>query len=451
MEAIKHFLAELSGTLWGLPLVCLLVGGGIYYTILLRGIQFRAFKHAIDIVRGKYDKKDDPGEINHFQALCTALSGTVGLGNIAGVAIAIKLGGPGATIWMILTGLVGMATKYSECTLSVMFRKVDEKGVVHGGPMYYIERGLGKNFKLLAGFFAVCCTLGSLGAANMFQSNQVASIFKSNFGVTPYITGLILSFLTGIVIIGGIKRIGNVAGVLVPFMAGIYIFSCLAIIVIDFKNIPTIFYEMFSGAFSGTAAIGGFAGAALKEVLVNGVRRAAFSNEAGMGSAAIAHSAAKTKEPVREGTVALLEPFIDTVVICTLTALVINITEVWRGDSTGVQMTSEAFNSIGMNYGTYFIPIAVGLFAYSTLISWSYYGERSIDYLFGEKGILPYKVLFCVAVFLGTIWELKPVLDFSDSAIALMVIPNMIALLILSPKVKVATDDYYRRLKNKEF
>jgi len=451
MEQLEHFLAKLSEMLWGLPLVCLLVGSGIYYTILLKGIQFRAFKHAIDIVRGKFDNPGDPGEINHFQALCAALSGTVGLGNIAGVAIAIKLGGPGATIWMILTGLVGMATKYGECTLSVMFRKVDAQGVVHGGPMYYIEHGIGPKFKPLSRIFAFCCLLGSLGAAGMFQSNQVAAIFESSFQIPPFQTGIVLAVATGLVIIGGIKRIGYVAGWLVPFMAVAYCLACSFIILFNIQHLPSVIMQMFDGALSGTAAAGGFVGAAFKEVIVFGVRRAAFSNEAGMGSAAIAHSAARTKEPVREGTVALLEPFIDTIVICTMTALVVNITEVWRGETTGVQMTADAFNSVMPGLGTYFIPVAVGLFAYSTLISWSYYGERSIDYLFGEKGILPFKIVFCLATFMGAIWELKPVLNFSDSAFALMAISNIIAILILSPKVKAATDDYYRRLTNGEF
>lgn len=446
LETIESLLAKLVGTLWGLPTVILLVGGGLWFSLILRGIQVRGFVHAIQVVRGKFSDPNDPGEISHFNALCTALSATVGLGNIAGVAVAIKVGGPGATIWMILAGLIGMATKYVECTLAVMYREVGDDGVVRGGPMYYIEKGLGAAFRPLSIMFAVCCTFASFGAANMFQSNQVAQTLDSNFGVSPLVSGVVLAILTGAVIIGGIKRIGNVAGKLVPFMGASYVLACLAVIILNIGSVPGAFLSMFEGAFTGTAAAGGFAGAGVLAVLRAGVQRAAFSNEAGIGSAPIAHSAARTKEPVREGTVALLEPFIDTVVICTMTALVINITGLWTDELSGVDLTAGALDQAIPGLGTYFIPVAVSLFAFSTMISWSYYGERSVDYLFGPKAIIPYKVVFCLAIILGATWKLGPVLNFSDAMLALMIIPNMIALILLAPKVAEATKDYYSRM-----
>ena len=456
IEALNEFLAQLVGYLWSLPLVCFLLGTGLFFSFFLGGIQLRGFFHAIQVVRGKYDNPDDPGEISHFKALCAALSATVGLGNIAGVAVAIKVGGPGATVWMILAGLVGMASKYTECTLGVMYRRVDEEGVVHGGPMHYISQGLKGRYSFLsdqvvnflAAMFAVCCIIASLGAANMFQANQVAESLQNSFGVEPLHTGIVLALAVAIVIIGGIKRIGNVAGVLVPVMGLLYISGCLAIILLNIAELPRIISEIFSAAFTGTAAAGGFAGAAFRQVLVQGVRRAAFSSEAGMGSAAIAHSAAKTDEPVREGTVALLEPFIDTVVICTMTALVINITGVWTGDETGVKLTQAALDKSIPGLGTWFIPVAVALFAYSSMISWSYYGERSVDYLVGEKGIIVYKVIFCLFAICGALWSIDPILNFSDSALALMIIPNLFAMLLLAGVVRQATTEYFEKLES---
>lgn len=439
------------GYVWGLPLVIVLVGAGLLFTFTLGGIQFRSFFHAIDVVRGKYDNPDDPGEITHFQALCTALSATVGLGNIAGVAVAIKMGGPGAMVWMIITGIVGMATKYTECSLAVMYRRIDDKGVVHGGPMYYIELGLGKAWKPLAIFFAFAAIASSFGAANMFQTNQVASILGSSFGVPHAATGLVLAVMTGVVIIGGIKRIAHVTSFLVPLMAVVYIAGALFVIFANIGQVPAVIANIFESAFSGTAAVGGFAGAAIRAVIVQGVRRACFSNEAGLGSAPIAHSAASTSEPIREGAVALLGPFIDTVVICSMTALVILISGAWTTDANGVELTAIAFDSAIPGFGKFFVPLAVFLFAYSTLLSWSYYGERSIDYIFGEAGILPYKIVFCILAFLGSIWKLAPVLNFSDIMLGLMVVPNLLAVILLLPKVREATKSYYDRLGKGEF
>jgi alanine or glycine:cation symporter, AGCS family len=451
MIQIEQFLETAVGLVWGTPLAVLLISIGVFFSLFLGGIQFRGFRHAIEVIRGRYDDPNDPGEISHFQALCTALSATVGLGNIAGVAVAIKLGGPGATFWMIVAGLLGMATKYSECTLALMFRRVDERGVVHGGPMWYIERGLGKAWKPLAVFFASACVFASFGAANMFQTNQVASILKGNFGISPWLTGVVLAAGTAAVIIGGIRRIGEVTSRLVPFMGGIYVIGALIVIGSNLPLVPGLLYQIAHDAFTGTAAAGGAAGIAIQQVLIQGIRRAVFSNEAGLGSAPIAHSAASTDEPVREGVVALLEPFIDTVVICTMTALVILISGAWTGELTGVELTAAAFNAAIPGFGQYFVPVAVSLFAYSTLLSWSYYGGRAVDYLFGERAIVPYKAIFCLLAIVGAVWAIAPVLNFSDLMLALMVIPNLTAVLLLFPKLRRETQSYFARLRRGEF
>ncbi|MCB0411889.1 MAG: sodium:alanine symporter family protein [Bdellovibrionales bacterium] len=451
MEPINELLGVIVGYVWDLPMVILLVGSGLLFSVVLGGIQFKGFKHALDVIRGKYTDPSDPGEISHFQALCTALSATVGLGNIAGVAVAIQLGGPGAVFWMVLTGMVGMATKYSEVTISLMYRHVTDKGVVHGGAMHYIERGLGPKFKPMALFFAFACMCASFGAANMFQTNQVASILDSAFGVPRLASGIILAILTAVVIIGGIKRIGKVTSILVPLMGGIYVAGALIVIGMNFGKIPSMFMAILHDAFTGTAAFGGVAGIAIKEVLVQGVRRACFSNEAGLGSSPIAHSAATTKEPVREGVVALLEPFVDTVVICTMTALVILLSGAWGEQLNGVDLTAKAFDSAIPGFGAFFVPVAVFLFAYSTLLSWSYYGEQAVSYLFGDRGIFPYKIVFCIVAALGSVWSLDAILSFSDIMLGLMVVPNMIAVLLMLPRLKKESDVYFQKLKRGEF
>lgn len=451
METLNEFLAQAVGFVWGMPLVFILVGSGLALTVLLGLPQIKGFLHAFTVVRGKYDDPSDPGEITHFQALTTALSATVGLGNIAGVAIAVQMGGPGAIFWMIVCGLVGMATKYAECTLAVKYRFVDEKGEVHGGPMHYIVRGLGEKWRPLATFFAFACICSSMGAANMFQTNQVAGIMEQNFGWAPALTGAILAIMTAVVIIGGIQRIGQVTSKLVPFMGGIYFIGALLVVVTNLDQVFPMLMMIVEKAFSDTAAVGAFSGIAVREVIKLGVKRACFSNEAGLGSAPIAHSAVKTKEPVREGVVALLEPFTDTVVICTLTGLVILITGAWTDGATGVELTAIAFDRAIPNFGGYFVPVAVFLFAYSTLLSWSYYGERAVDFLWGEKGKVPYKVVFCLLAFTGALLKIEMVLNFSDIMLALMVVPNMIAVWMLFPKVKEETSSYFKRLKAGEF
>ncbi len=448
IDSVNEILNIIVGYVWNLPLVIALCGTGLLLTLLLKGIQFRGFKHAIEIVMGKYDDADDPGDITHFQALCTALSATVGLGNIAGVAIAVSMGGPGAVFWMIVTGLIGMATKYAECTLAIMYRTFDADGTARGGPMYYIERGLGKNFKPLAVFFAVATICGTLGAGNMFQSNQVASILNSNFTVPTWITGLVLAIATAVVIIGGIQRIGKVTSKLVPFMGLLYVAGAVWVIVFNAEKVPGLLKLILTSAFSMDSAAGGVTGFAISTVIIQGVRRACFSNEAGLGSAPIAHSAASTKEPVREGLVSLLEPLIDTVIICTMTALVILISGVDYTTVKGVELTAQAFSSaIPGFFGEYFIPFAVLMFAYSTLLSWSYYGEKAFNYLFGNNGVTIYKIVFCVFAFIGAVWSITPVLSFSDIMLGLMVIPNLIALALLFPKLKAETNRYFNTVK----
>jgi AGCS family alanine or glycine:cation symporter len=400
------------------------------------------------------------GEVTPFQALTAALSATVGLGNIAGVAVALSLGGPGATFWMILAGFLGMATKFTECTLGVKYRDIDADGTVHGGPMYYLskglkEKGLGGLGKFFAAFFALMCVGGSFGGGNMFQANQAAAQFIGTFGIQSasagFVFGLVVAFLVGVVIIGGIKRIGQVTEKVVPFMAVLYVGTALIIIFINFSSIPTAFGLIFTGAFTPTAAVGGFVG-----VLIQGFRRAAFSNEAGVGSAAIAHSAVRTSHPASEGMVALLEPFIDTVVICTMTALVLIVTNIDGGIMTyglkapdGVGVTSLAFEST-ISGSSYILTIAVVLFAFSTMLSWSYYGLQAWKYLFGKSKIsdLTYKILFCIFVVIGSSISLGAVVDFSDAMIFAMVFPNVIGLLILAPVVKQEVAKYVEFTKN---
>lgn len=461
----------------------ILVGGAVFFTLYFKFINISGFRTAIQIVRGKYDKiesdgddhveasssnlhsvdddlvntirveqgSDHHGEVSHFQALTAALSGTVGLGNIAGVAVAISIGGPGATFWMIIAGLIGMASKFTECTLGVKYREIDENGVVYGGPMYYLknglkERGLANLGKVLAVIFAIMCIGGSFGGGNMFQSNQAFAMVESftggeNSPLKGYgvLFGAVMAILVGIVIIGGIKKIARVTDKIVPFMVGIYVIASLIVIGMHVTEIPRAFGEIFSGAFTGLGIAGGAFG-----VMIQGFKRAAFSNEAGIGSASIAHSAVKTKYAASEGMVSLLEPFIDTVIVCTMTAMVLIMS---NGDGSimtygqeikqGVEVTSKAFAS-NISWFPIVLLVAVLLFAFSTMISWSYYGQQAWAYLFGRsKGVeYTYKALFCVFVVIGAASQLKSVIDFSDAMIFAMLVPNMIGLFLLAPKAK---------------
>ena len=435
-------------------IVIWLIFGALFFTFKMNFINLRGFNHAISLVKGDYHDPNNKGEVSHFQALTTALSGTVGLGNIAGVAIAISLGGPGATFWMIVAGLIGMSSKFVECTLGVKYRKIDENGIVSGGPMYYLKDGLAKKNlpnlgKFLAILFAILCVGGSIGGGNMFQANQAFAAFKtvfpamSNFGP---LFGLFLAILVGVVIIGGIKSIAKVTEKIVPFMAAIYVGAALIIIGYHFTDLHIVFSKIIKGAFSPEAGLGGFIG-----VLIVGFKRAAFSNEAGVGSASIAHSAAKTKEPVSEGMVALLEPFIDTIVICTITAIVIIITGSYTnvGGLGGSELTSQAFGSV-IWWFPYILTIAIFLFAFSTIISWSYYGLKSWTFLFGQSKAteLTYKVLLMFFVVVGSSVNLGSVLDFSDMMILAMAFPNIIGLLFLSSEVKEDLKTYFEKVKN---
>ncbi len=444
----------------GVPIIVLwLITGAIFFTIYLGFKNIVGFKHAINLVRGRYSKPEDAGEVSHFQALATAVSGTVGLGNIAGVAVAISLGGPGATFWMITAGFFGMSLKMAECTLGVKFRRERADGSVSGGPMYYLRDGIARLGKpglgrILAVIFAVCCIGGSLGGGNMFQSNQATALIVdvSGGGLDNFrwAIGLIFAFFVGLVIIGGIKSIARVTDKVVPFMAALYVTACIIVIVVNISFVPAAFGEIISGAFSPEGITGGFVG-----VLIVGFQRAAFSNEAGVGSASIAHSAVRTKEPATEGFVALLEPFIDTIVICTMTALVIVMTGVWQDQAAaelgGVALTTAAFQTV-LPWFQYVLVVAVVLFAFSTMIAWSYYGMKATGYLFGDsaKAENIFKAIFCVFTLIGAMLSLGPVIGFSDSMIFLMSVPNVIGLYLLARVIKAEVNGYWHRIKSGE-
>jgi len=444
-------------------IVLWLFGGALFFTLRMGFINVRGFRHAIQLTRGDFDNPDEHGEVSHFQALASALSATVGLGNIAGVAIAVATGGPGAIFWLIVVGILGMSSKFTECSLGQMYRTISPDGRVSGGPMHYLADGL-KEMRLgplgivLAVMFTIMCIGGSLGGGCAFQVGQSLGVVRGQITFLddhPYIYGLVMAVLVGIVIIGGIRRIAATAEKIVPTMCGIYVVAALYVIFSNYDAIPDAVRAILSGAFTPEAAYGGFWG-----VLVTGIRRAAFSNEAGIGSASIAHSAAKTDEPISEGIVALLEPFIDTVVVCTMTGLVIVITGAYDQDrfpqyaefvanNNGAALTAGAFSE-SVSWFPWVLTVAVVLFAYSTMISWSYYGERCCTHLFGQRSSLPYKLLFLVFVFLGSIITATNVLDFSDLMILSMAFPNILGVALLSGKVRGRLDDYWRRLQSGE-
>ena len=449
------FSIELFGT--EVPLIVLwLIAGGLFFTVYLRFVNIRGFRHAIDIVRGKYVDPDDPGEISQFQALSTAVSGTVGIGNIAGVAVAISIGGPGATFWLIVAGFLGMSTKLAECTLGVMFRKYED-GVVSGGPMYYLERGLAAKKwprlgRALGIFYALSMVVGCLGIGNMFQSNQAAAIVidvtggaDSVFAQQSWVVGLLLADGVGVVIIGGIRSIAATTSKLVPAMALLYVLTASIVIGINYAAIPAAFAAIWSGAFAPDGITGGLIG-----VIIIGFRRAVFSNEAGLGSAAIAHATARTKEPVSEGFVALLEPFIDTVVICTITALVI-ITTVYdpqlaNQSVEGIELTTRAFAST-LSWSPIPLSVAAILFAYSTMIAWSYYGLKAFTYLVGNNRAadLGFKLFFLAFIVLGSSVELAALVDLSDAIVFIVAIPNLLGLYMLAPLIKSELVEYEKK------
>ena len=450
-------------------IVLVLMLGAIFFTFWYRWINIRGFKHAIDVIRGKHDKPEDTGEISHFRALTSALSATVGLGNIAGVAVAIQLGGPGAVFWMLIAAVFGMTAKFSSCTLSQMYRKINADGTVSGGPMYYLDIGLSESRykglkvlgKVLAVMYALMIMGGAIGGGNMFQANQTAEAFASTFeisdtGTWNWVIGITLAIGVGVVIIGGIKRIGAATSKIVPFMCGIYVLASIFIILTHISQIPETIRLIFTMAFTKNAYYGGFFG-----VLIMGVRRAAFSNEAGLGSAAIAHAAAKTEEPVREGIVGMIGPFIDTIIVCFMTAMVVIITGTWNdpsiSQSAGVTLTTEAFGSV-IGWFPYILTLCIGLFAYSTMISWCYYGERGWIYLldhigeegYGLKTVVLFRIIFVIFIVVGAVSKLSDVLDFSDAMIFSMAFPNIVGSIFLAPKVLKKVRDYWERYQSGE-
>ncbi|OEU59441.1 MAG: hypothetical protein BAW33_04040 [Desulfobacterales bacterium C00003104] len=448
---IANIITRIDGYIWGAPLMILLVGTGLYLTLRTSFIQFRAFGHGVKVLRGTFDRQDDPGEISHFRALSAALSATIGTGNIVGVAAAILVGGPGAVFWMWITAIVGMATKFGCCALSVHFRRIDESGEAHGGPMYYIEMGMGPSFKWLAVLFAMFTAAASLGIGNMFQINNLAAavntlLYGHDLQSTHTVNltvGIVTASAVALVILGGVKRIAGVASRIVPFMCVFYILAGLLILLLNSAAIPHGLALIFQSAFSAPESV---AGGLLGGVIRSGVARGLFSNEAGLGSAAIAHGAARTREPIREGIVAMLGPFIDTIVVCTITALVIICTGAYETVAVKGKLTSAAFE-MGLPGAGKLVSFAIIFFAFSTLLSWSYYGDRAVDYLFGKKAVLPYRLVYVGFVILGSVIHLNVVIDFCDAMNGLMAIPNLIALITLTPLLVSLMHDYMKRMK----
>ena len=453
MAKIEAAVNLVNGIVWGPAMLILILGTGLYLMVGLVFMPLRRLPSAIRLMfQGRRAGAQDRGEITPFQSLMTALAATIGTGNIAGVATAIALGGPGAVFWMWMTAMVGMATKYAEAVLAIRYREVDSEGRYVGGPMYYIKNGLGPRWAWMGGLFALFTAIAGFGIGNMVQANSLADVFRETTGAPTWATGIVLTVIVFVVIIGGLKRIAAWSEKLVPFMAIIYVAGSLAIIAVNVVHVPEAFALIFRDAFSGTAAAGGFAGAAMMMGLRYGVARGIFSNEAGLGSAAIAHAAAQTRDPARLGLVAMLGPFIDTIIVCTLTALVILTVTVpvevngviqqlpaWMSGKTGASLSALAYGGGLPGVGQWIVTLGLVLFVFTTLLGWSYYGERAAEYLFGVKVILPYRLLWVACVFVGSVVKLNLVWNFSDTMNALMAIPNLIALLLLSGTVFAIT------------
>jgi AGCS family alanine or glycine:cation symporter len=450
ISTVERIITGFSDLAWGTPLLVLLLGGGLFFLVYSRMLPFRYFRHAIAIIRGKYDNPDEPGQINHYQALSTALAATVGMGNISGVALAITVGGPGAIFWMWVSALLGVTTKYFTCTLAVMYRGRDSNGELQGGPMYVIMEGLGRSWKPLALFFSL---LGMIGVLPMFQVNQLTQIVRDvvlipngvEAGFTSdLVSGLLVSIVVGVVLFGGIKRIGKVTGRMVPFMVILYVLSVLVIIFSRPDRILPSFGLIFRDAFTARSVLGGSVGA----LVITGVRRAAFSNEAGIGTAPMAHGAARTNEPVREGLVAMLGPVVDTIIVCTMTALALITTGIWEsGESNGITLTAEAFESALPGFGSYLLTLCVTVFALSTMLSFPYYGTKCYAFIFGARRSYLYKWFYIFTIPVGATATLGTVVGIFDGAYALMAFPTMLSALLLSPSVMRASKDYFKRLK----
>jgi len=451
LKKIGEIIISISDWIWGAPLLILLLGGGLYFLFYSRLTPLLYFRHALKILSGKYDDPNEPGQLRHYQALSTALAGTVGMGNVSGVALAITMGGPGAIFWMWISALLGVSTKFFTCTLAVMYRGKDSAGEIQGGPMYFITEGLGKNWKPMAIFFSI---VGMIGVSPLFQANQLTQVIRdvilepNNLGgsfQSDLITGVVISVIVGIVVIGGIKRIGNVTGRVVPFMVIIYVTTVLFIIFSNTSQIIPAFKTILHDAFTGDAVLGGSLGA----IIITGVRRAAFSNEAGLGTAPMAHGAAKTSEPVREGLVAMLGPIIDTIIICTMTALAIIITNTWiNSEADGITLTAHAFDVGIPVYGKYILTICVSFFAMSTLFAFPYYGTKCLGFVAGAKYQHLYNYFFVAVIIVGALSNLQVIIGLIDISFALMAFPTVISALLLSPKVRAAVIDYFARYKN---
>lgn len=450
MPQLNHILDQISGYFWGEPyFALLLLGTGVFLTIRLLVIQVRGFAHGMGIMTGRYDDPAHKGQLTHFQALCAALSATIGIGNIGGVATALYYGGPGAIFWMWVSAAFGMAIKYASCTLAIRFRRIDPDGNVRGGPMYFIDVGMSKRLRPLAYLFAACTAVAAFGTGNMVQSNTLAHAVVDAFEVTPemegtvrWIVGIVICTMVGIVIVGGIKRIGRVASYLVPFMSVLYVCSALIIILLNADRVVPSLQAILHHAFNPTAATGGFAGAGVWWTIQWGLKRGLFSNESGLGSAPMAHSTAKVAEPVREGLVAMLGPFIDTIIICTMTALVILTTGMWDSGINGAPLTMAAFNEALPVYGRWMVVVGIVLFAYSTTLSWSYYGEKGIEYIAGAKSKPAYRWVYLFFILIGARLDLVAVWSFADIANALMAAPNLVALIGLSGALAAITRKY---------
>jgi len=455
MESINQFVADFASFVWGLPLLILLIGGGLYLLIVSRFIPFRYLGHAVQVLRGKYDDPNDPGQINHFEALTTALSSTIGMGNVAGVAVAITLGGPGAIFWMWVSGIIGMSTKFFTCSLAILYRGKDSNGELQGGPMYFITEGLGQAWKPLAIFFSIA---GLVGALPVFNVNQLTQAIKDIVlipnGVevsfmSDLTIGLVLFAITSVVILGGLNRISKTAAKLVPSMVVLYFISVVIILIINFDQVPKylglIFTEAFSASlYKGDPMFGGMVGA----LILLGIRRGAFSNEAGIGTAPMAHGAAKTSEPIREGLVAMLGPLIDTLIVCTLTALVILVTGVWETTAdNGVSLTANAFNNSLPGFGKYLLLVCVSIFSISSLFSYSYYGSKCMSFIVGADKKHYYNYIYLLSIIVAAVTSLDVMLNLIDGFFALMAIPTMVSTLILAPRVMAAARKYFASLK----
>ena len=453
MESLSNIFSTLGGIAWGPYMLAFIAFTGLYLTIGLKFMPIMKISYGLKLLKAKPDDKEK-GEIPARSALFTAMSATVGTGNIAGVATAIALGGPGAIFWMWVMGFVGMATKYGEAVLAVKYRETDSNGSYVGGPMYYIKNGLGEKWKWLGFLFALFGTIAAFGIGNMVQSNTVANQLQNTLNVEPLVTGIIIAFIAGLVIIGGVKRISAFATTLVPLMALLYIISALIIVLMNFNQVPAAFGIIIDSAFNGTAATGGFAGATVLMAIRFGIARGVFSNEAGLGSAPIAHAAAKTNSPVKQGTIAMLGTFFDTIIICSLTALVIVISGAWQSGDNGAVLTSDAFVFGLSSIGESIITISLILFAFTTIIGWSYYGERCSAYIFGIKAIMPYRILWLLSIVLGayalnlggtTAESVNLIWLIADVMNGFMAIPNLIALVLLSPVIFKLSKEYFTR------